>query len=103
VGKAHWPSGSIESQQARPDARERPVHSHSSHPASCGSRCSPTTSPTLSMNCASVESLNASVRWGLSPKARQIRLTIELAEEEGESLTRSELVAALVCRAHIRG
>ena len=27
------------------------------------------------MNWGSVESLNASVRWGLSPKARQIRLT----------------------------
>jgi hypothetical protein len=30
---------------------------------------------TLSMNCGSGESLKLSVRWGLSPKARQIRLT----------------------------
>jgi hypothetical protein len=29
----------------------------------------------LPMNCGSVESLNASVRCGLSPNARQIRLT----------------------------
>ena len=31
-------------------------------------------SRTLSMNCGSGESLNASVWCGLSPKARQIRL-----------------------------
>jgi hypothetical protein len=32
-------------------------------------------SRTLSMNCGSGESLKASVWWGLSPKARQMRLT----------------------------
>src|SRR5947199_314817 len=31
-------------------------------------------SRTLSMNCGSGESLNASLWWGLSPKARQMRL-----------------------------
>jgi hypothetical protein len=38
-------------------------------------RYSPTTSRTLSINCGSGESLNASVWCGLNPKARQIRLT----------------------------
>src|SRR6266498_4024002 len=38
-------------------------------------RYRPTMSRTLSMNCGSGESLNASVWCGLSPNARQIRLT----------------------------
>ena len=48
---------------------------HSTRAAWGGLRYSPTMSRTLSMNCGSVESLNASVRCGLSPNARQIRLT----------------------------
>ena len=42
--------------------------------ASGGLRYSPTMSRTLSMNCRSGESMNASVWWGFSPKARQMRL-----------------------------
>jgi hypothetical protein len=43
--------------------------------ASGGWRYSPRMSRTLSMNCGSVDSLKVSTRWGLRPKARQIRLT----------------------------
>jgi hypothetical protein len=46
---------------------------HRTRAAWGGLRYSPTMSRTLSMNCGSVESLNASVRCGLSPNARQIR------------------------------
>ncbi len=41
-----------------------------------GSRCRPTTSRTLSMNRASLESFQVSWRCGRSPNARQIQATI---------------------------
>jgi hypothetical protein len=37
------------------------------------SRYRPTTSRTLSMNCGSADNFHVCTRWGLSPKARQIR------------------------------
>src|SRR5215211_3963671 len=48
---------------------------HRTRAAWGGLRYSPTRSRTLSMNWGSVASLNASVSCGLSPNARQIRLT----------------------------
>ena len=43
--------------------------------ASGGFKYSPATSLTLSMNCGSGDSLNSSVRWGLSPNACQMECT----------------------------
>src|SRR3954452_7163743 len=50
---------------------------HSTNAFSGGSTYSPTTSRTLSTNCGSVDSLNVSTWWGLSPNAFQIRPTVE--------------------------
>ena len=47
---------------------------HSTTAASGGLRYNPTMSRTLSMNSGSGDSLKVSVRCGLSPNARQIRL-----------------------------
>lgn len=46
---------------------------HKSRARSGGLWYSPTMSRTLSMKCGSVESLNVSLRWGASEKARQMR------------------------------
>ena len=59
-----------------------------------GSRYSPTTSRTLSMNCGSVDSLKVSTRCGLSPNARQIRPTVDFD---------SPLSAAIDARRPVRG
>src|SRR3954451_12534947 len=50
---------------------------HNTNAFSGGSTYSPTTSRTLSTNCGSVDSLNVSTWWGLSPNAFQIRPTVE--------------------------
>src|SRR5918995_1448334 len=51
---------------------------HSTSARSGGSRYSPTTSRTFSMNCGSPDSLKVSVRCGLSRNAFQIRPTVDL-------------------------
>src|SRR6516225_8802986 len=49
---------------------------HSTTADSGGFRYRPTTSVSLSSNAGSVEILKVSTRWGLSPRAFQIRCTV---------------------------
>src|SRR6266496_2906280 len=69
---------------------------HSTRACSGGSRYSPTTSRTLSMNCGSELSLKVSARCGLSRNAFQIRPTVDFDSPERLAIdARDQCVASL--------
>src|SRR6266536_2654643 len=69
---------------------------HSTTACSGGLWYSPTTSTTFSTNSGSVDSLKVSARCGLSPKARQIRPTVDLLSPDLSAIClRDQWVASL--------